>query len=338
MATEAPDATQRRLSPGDVEAIARLILRDEPIRIQPGEWWGYNPSKAILSYPRTLLAVWPPAKVLGAVCHEIAEVYHSGRAGAEVFYEFARAGEAAGVDPKAAILLMNAVNDLRVNRLYMKEFAGSRPFFAALYAEQQSLDPKDDVERRRPGSMELPHHQYLNALTHRWAGGIWPSQPQPDWPESTNRALEYTWPAVVRAFETDSLETTAAILLESVLPTYVYLYAQSQEIMKADAQTESQPAEDQSNLDISEGEKTSSDEMSRDADRGEAEDDQTPDGEREEAWVIIREPKQRDHAETDEEPTPQVKPASPIAPAKSCSLPLGGRLRGRAAPYFDFTG
>ena len=313
MEADATVATQSRLSPGEVEAITRLILRDEPIRIEPGKWWGYNPNEAILSYPRTLLAAWPSAKVLGAVCHEIAEVYHSGRAGVEVFYEFARAGEAAGVDPKAAVLLMNAVNDLRVNRLYMNEFAGSRPFFAALYADQQSLDPKDDVERRQPGSMELPHHQYLNALTHRWAGSIWPSQPKPDWPESINRALAHTWPAVVRAFETDSLETTAAILLESVLPTYVYLFAQSQEIMKADAETESQPAEEESRLDISKDPHADADDAADSAtDSNDGEDETGRDAEPEEAWVIIREPKEKRPGEEAERPPTPPKPAAPL--------------------------
>lgn len=308
--TDATEEAHKHLSPGEVEAITRLILRDEPIRIKPGTWWGYNPSQAILSYPITLLSAWPQAKVLGAICHEIAEVYHSGSSGAEVFYEFARAGEAAGVDPKAAILLMNAVNDLRVNRLYMKEFVGSRPFFAALYADQQSLDPKDDVERRRPGLAELPHHQYLNALTHSWVEAIWPGQPQPDLPEAIQQALNYTWPAVVRAFETDSLETTAAILVESVLPTYAHLFTQSREIMKADAQTESHPSEEESRQDISND--TNADDAAGGAtDSSDVEDDTGPDGEQEEAWVIIREPKERRQGEVAERPATQPKPAAP---------------------------
>ena len=316
MATGLTDTATSRLSPGEVEAIARLILRDEPIRIQPGEWWGYNPNEAILSYPRTLLAVWPAAKVLGAVCHEIAEINYSGRTGADVFYEFARAGEAAGAAPNAAILLLNAVNDLRVNRLYMSEFAGSTPFFAALYADQQSLDPKDDVGRRRPGTGSLPHHQFLDALTRRWAEELWSNQQQPDWPESIERALEYTWPAVVRAFQTDSLETTAGVLLESVLPTYVYLFAQSQEIMKSEAETESQPAEGESSRDISDDGPASSDEVGGDTGSDKEEDGPGPETEPEEAWVIIREPEERIQDEMAERTPPPTKPANPIPPGE----------------------
>ena len=307
MATGPTDTATSRLSPGEVEAIARLILRDEPIRIQPGEWWGYNPNEAILSYPRTLLAVWSAARVIGAVCHEIAEINYSGRTGADVFYEFARAGEAAGAAPNAAILLLNAVNDLRVNRLYMSEFAGSTPFFAALYADQQSLDPKDDVGRRRPGTGSLPHHQFLDALTRRWAKELWSNQQQPDWPESIERALEYTWPAVVRAFQTESLETTAGVLLESVLPTYVYLFAQSQEIMKSDAETESQPAEEESSRDISDDGPASSDEVGGDTGSDNEEDGPGPETEPEEAWVIIREPEERSQDEMAERtPPPRI--------------------------------
>ena len=312
------EAAQSRLSPGEVEAITRLILRDAPVRIQPGKWWGYNPTESVLNYPITLLSAWPSPKVLGAICHEIAEVYYSGRAGVEVFYEFARAGDAASLDPKAAILLMNAVNDLRVNRLYMRDYAGSRPFFAALYADQQSLDPKDDVDRRRPGSEELPHHQYLNAITHRWVAEIWPWQPQPDWPESIDRALEHTWPAVVRAFETDSLETTAAILLESVLPTYCYLVAQSQEIMKAEAENKTQPTEEESRQDISDDAHTDSHDSADSAsDSNDIEDDSGPEGEQEEAWVIIREPKEKRQSEMAERPATPPRPAAPLPTGES---------------------
>ena len=70
---------------------------------------GYNPTEAVLRYPRALLAAWPARKVLGAVCHEIAEISYGGSAGAEIFYEFARACEAAGVAPRAAILLLKAM-------------------------------------------------------------------------------------------------------------------------------------------------------------------------------------------------------------------------------------
>ncbi len=66
------ERAQDRFTYGEVEAIARLILRDEPIRILPGDWWAYNPSEAVLSYPRGLLSAWPADKVLGAICHEIA--------------------------------------------------------------------------------------------------------------------------------------------------------------------------------------------------------------------------------------------------------------------------
>ncbi len=327
----AAEEAQSRLSPGEVEAIARLMLRDEPIRIQPGTWWGYNPSQAILSYPATLLTAWSAARVLGAICHEIAEVYYSGPAGAEVFYEFARAGETAGVGPKAAILLLNAVNDLRVNRLYMSEFTGSRPFFAALYADQQSLDPKDDVERRPLGSAELPHHQYLNALTHRWIEGMWPSQPQPDWPEFVQRALERTWPAVTRAFETDSLETTAAILLESVLPTYAYLFEQSQEIMKADAETRSKQTEEESRQDLSrDADSDTEDSASNAKETNDGQDDSGPDAEPDEAWVIIREPKEKKPGEVAGRPPTPTKPASPP--------PIGEKVQSSARRAASWSG
>ena len=120
-------------------------------------------------------------------------------------------------------------------------------------------------------------------------------------------------PAVVRAFQTDSLETTAAILLESVLPTYVYLFAQSQEIMKADAEARSQPAEDESRRDISNDADADSDDAASSAtDSNNAEDDTGPDAEPDEAWVIIREPKEKGQGEVAERPSTPPKPANPI--------------------------
>ncbi len=303
------ERSQDRLTFGEVEAIARLILRDEPIRILPGEWWAYNPSEAVLSYPRGLLSAWPVDKVLGAICHEIAEVLYTGLAGADIFIEFARAGEAAGVGAQPAMLLLNAVNDLRVNRLYLREFGGSRPFFNALYGDEQALDPKDDVKRRQPGAAPLPHHQFIDALTCRWAQAIWPKRQTPAWPEAVSQALNRTWPAVQRAYETSSLETTAGVLLESVLPIYRQLVDLSRrQLLQEAAQPITIDDEQQSRLRPSDGDEP---DVENEAAKGYPETEgpgTIPDSGQLESWVVIsdKEPKKQDEEEKATPPAPSA--------------------------------
>src|SRR5205823_1263642 len=67
-----------RYRPSEVEAIARLLLRDRPVRLVAGEWWAYSPDSGTLVYPAHLLQEWSGLRTVGALCHEVAEALYAG--------------------------------------------------------------------------------------------------------------------------------------------------------------------------------------------------------------------------------------------------------------------
>ena len=112
--------------PSEVEAIARLILKDLPIRVAQGDWWTYRPGDGIVTYPPLFLEAWPGPRVVGALLHEVAEVLYSGPEAVSIGMDFGRKSMLYGCSITSARLLLNAVNDLRVNRLYLAAFPGEQ--------------------------------------------------------------------------------------------------------------------------------------------------------------------------------------------------------------------
>lgn len=205
------------LSPSDLEAVARLLLQDRPIRVVAGAWWSYYPERNEVAYPPNLLAEWPSVRSIGALCHEIAEVLYSGSDAVAVFRAFGDAAEAVGVERTSADLLLNAINDLRVNRLYLQAYPGARRFLAGLY-RAETLVPKTDVPGRR--GAPLPHHHFLDAITVRWAAALHGATAPAIDDDRVRRAVELSWPALSRAVESDALVDLADLVRREVLPVY----------------------------------------------------------------------------------------------------------------------
>lgn len=103
--------------PSELEVVARLLLQDRRIRVVPGAWWTYYPERGEVAYPPNLLSEWPARRSLGALCHEIAEVIFSGKEAIRIFQDFVGWAIARGCESRSAEFLLNAINDLRVNRL-----------------------------------------------------------------------------------------------------------------------------------------------------------------------------------------------------------------------------
>jgi hypothetical protein len=217
--------------PPELEAVARLLLQDEAVRVSPGTWWSYYPERAEVVYPPNLLAEWPSERSLGALCHEIAEVFYSGTDAIRVFQAFATAAEAQGCARQSALLLLNAINDLRVNRLYLRHFPGGRRYLLSVYREE-ALEPKDDLPGARGGAKRLPHHQFVDALTARWAAEVAGQTASIGVDERVQRSLARVWPAIARAIAADDLETLASTIQVDVLPVYADLLAASREELR----------------------------------------------------------------------------------------------------------
>jgi hypothetical protein len=227
-------------TPAELEAVARLLLQDARIRVVPGAWWSYFPERSEVSYPPNLLDQWPARRSLGALCHEIAEVRYSGVGAVDVFHEFAAWAAPRGCGRPSAELLLNAINDLRINRLYLEHYPGSRRYFAALY-QDATLAPKDDLRSGAAISGKLPHHAFVDGLTTRWAAGLLgvaaPGEAALD--DRVRRGLERCWPAVLRAIGAPTLELLADSLRGDVFATYrTLLEASEAEVRRAQQRAE----------------------------------------------------------------------------------------------------
>jgi len=292
--------------PAELEAVARLLLQDQRVRVVPGAWWSYYPERSEVAYPPNLLAEWPGPRSLGALCHEIAEVLFSGSAAIPLFERFVGWASARGCDPRSASLLLNAVNDLRVNRLYLEQFPGSRRYFATLY-RSLSLLPKNDLNLGRRKVGPLPHHALIDALTKRWASSLVAEPAEPITDERVRRALTRIWPSIEEAITCDDLDSLTRIVQSAIFPTF-------QELLQASLD-ELRRAEVDSGDDVQPTATASSAEDEADADRAI---ETTPgmlqgspfDEGPTESWVFIP-------PEPPQEPEDQPSPPAPAAPASN---------------------
>ena len=326
--------------PSEIEAVARLLLQDQRVRVVPGAWWSYYPERSEVAYPPNLLTEWPGPRSIGALCHEIAEVLFSGTKAIPIFESFVGWATAQGCDARSATLLLNAVNDLRVNRLYLQQFPGSHSYFATLY-RGLSLVPKNDVSLGRRKVGPLPHHVLIDGLTTRWAAELVGEPFQPLADDHVRRALNRLWPSIQDAIACNDLAELSEVVKSRIFPTYFDLLQTSlDELRRAEVEP------------VDESEPNSSVEANED----EASDDDTPDrppgmlqgspfdDEPTEAWVFIQPEQPNEPEERRTTPAPAA-PASngtahPLPPSAQGSGGItfryrrGGR-RGRTAPTYE---
>ena len=223
MATAAEEpANTGTLTPSELETVARMILGHDQLRVLPGSWWSYIPREDLITYPAQLLGEWATGRLVGAICHETAEARFTGSRGSSAVGRWLRGESQKGLSAKTAMLLVNAINDMRVNRMYLDRYPGARGFFRELYKEVPELDPKDDRAEQPPeGAGRLAHHLFVDALTDRWATEEWGDRAIPDnLPDEILRSADKAWSSVERAAACDDIEKMLDLIRKKVLPRY----------------------------------------------------------------------------------------------------------------------
>ena len=227
--------------PSELEAIARLLLRDQAVRLVAGEWWAYGPDSGTLVYPAHLLHEWSGTRAVGALVHEVAEAVHAGPDAGKAIYRFATEATRYRIEHGSALLLLNVVNDFRVNRRYLAQYPGASPFLRSLYAQGTDLHPKNDVRGRRSAERPLSHHVFLDALIGRWVEQTWPEVERPTDPRAAE-PVRRVWADVTHAAEAETMAECAE-RLRTILPLYGQLVARSREEL-AEEQRRARPEDE----------------------------------------------------------------------------------------------
>ena len=212
---------ETRLTTEQFELAGRLILNDLPVRLEAGPWWAYRPAQAVVDYPRALLSEWPPELMVAGLAHEAGEVRFTGKAGAMATARWIEHHASPAVSAAALTLLVNVVNDMRVNRLQMGRYPGIGRLFKRLYGRAVELEPMTDVSGiRDTGGVPL-HHQFLDAHIHAWTERQWPGERSaPALDSAAARAFDATLAPVRRAAACAEVSALLEELTEEVLPTY----------------------------------------------------------------------------------------------------------------------
>lgn len=209
-------------TPADVAAMLRLVLAGLPVRVREGSRWSYQPDQGVVTYPARALPGAPRDRVLGALFHEAAEVRFSGPEAARLFPLYVQRAVELGCPPAAAELLLNAVNDVRVNRLYSERFPGAAPHLARAYAVPALERAPETGEEGAAGAL---HQRFVEALVRRWAAEVLPDLPLPREEPAVRTVLDRVWPAVTAAAQQRELARCLEAAVEEVLPAYLELVA-----------------------------------------------------------------------------------------------------------------
>ena len=219
-----------RYRPSELEAIARLLLRDRLVRLVPGEWWAYSLDSGILVYPAHLLREWTGTRAIGALCHEVAEACYAGPDAANAMGRFTVEAARFGIESGSATLFLNVANDFRVNSFYLRDYPGSSTFIRSLYEVGTELHPKTDVRGRRRSAEPLTHHRFLDGLIGHWVHATWPALDRPAHALARD-AVDKVWPTVQHAATATTLIECAERLIPA-LQVYGELIARSREEME----------------------------------------------------------------------------------------------------------
>ncbi|MXW28230.1 MAG: VWA domain-containing protein [Chloroflexi bacterium] len=217
--------------PGELELATRLILGDRELAVLPGPWWAYLPEERLITYPEALTRTWSDERLVGGMCHQVAEAFYTGRRGRNRIEYWLRQQRRHGYPADSMRLLALTVNDLRVNRLYLQRRPGAGPYFSELYRVLPDLEPRSDVGAPpdSSGFLRPPHHLFLDALTTRAVNRRWPGNCEtPFTPEMIQDALDQTDRDVERAIESDDVESMLRRLTGKTARTYAGLIGEWQ--------------------------------------------------------------------------------------------------------------
>ncbi len=219
------------LAPGELELATRLILGDDEVTVLPGDGWAYLGDESLITYPEHLVSTWSDDRLIGGMCHLVAEARFTGRRGQGQIERWLRSQRRHGWPSNSMRLLVGAVNDLRVNRTYIQQRPGAEPYFAHLYQFAPSLDPRSDVAKPddASGFLRPPHHLFLDALTASWVNDRWPGICEtPFTPEMVQQALNAVRRDIERAAEADDVESMLKRLSGRAARTYAELIGEWQ--------------------------------------------------------------------------------------------------------------
>ncbi|MCY3958310.1 MAG: VWA domain-containing protein [Chloroflexi bacterium] len=228
---------ETRLTTEQFELAGRMILSDLPVRLEAGPWWAYRPAQEVVDYPRALLSEWPPELMVAGLAHEAAEVRFTGKAGAMATARWIEGHADVALSAAALTLLVNVVNDMRVNRLHMARYPGVSRLFRRLYGRGVEMEPMHDMQGiRDTGDVPL-HHQFLDAHIHAWTERQWPgSRAAPVLDRPAAAAFEATLVAVERASCRAQVSGLLDEVTDEVLPAYRSLVAAEQEARRQAAE------------------------------------------------------------------------------------------------------
>src|SRR5262249_7585303 len=184
-------------------------------------------------YPAHLLHEWSGLRAVGALCHEVAEALYAGPEAGKAIWRFGAEAARYGIQGPSALLLLNVVNDFRVNARYLAEYPGASPFLRALYAHGTELHPKNDVRGRRDAERPLSHHLFLDALIARWTRERWPDVDRPA-ANAAAGAVGRVWSDRAEATGAETLSELADRLVR-ILPAYAELVQRSREELEEEA-------------------------------------------------------------------------------------------------------
>lgn len=211
------------LNPSQLEMAARMILGHDDIHVRPGSWWSYNPQESLITYPAQLLGEWSIPRLIGAICHQTAEVRYTGIKGTNIISQWLHSQSQHGLSYKTGVLLVNTINDMRINRRYMNSYPGAHQFLKELYCEVPELHKKEDHEDLQSIGVDgRAHHFFLDALTDRWSQEEWGHAPSlyEIVPQSVRRAVDKSWPSVKRAAGSDDIEKMLDVVRGQLVSQY----------------------------------------------------------------------------------------------------------------------
>jgi len=207
-----------------VAAVARSLGRDFNLKVEPGEAWAYNLETNTLTMPLLEVLQTEPNVCVALAIHEAGH------------RQITQVVDRSFYTRESKRLLLNAVEDPRVNDWMIREYRGvERNFMTPLY---DRLFPTDETSPLLEAfERNLPHVQYVYGLIHHWAHGN-------EQPAITNEnvleALRETRPAVQRAIRTlpegmppnqqqlyTAAQQTTDVVREEIWPVYEKLVKRS---------------------------------------------------------------------------------------------------------------
>jgi hypothetical protein len=115
----------RAVTPTWIRQVSTALSRKYGVSIKPGKNWAMNIEKGTLIYVENQLQALDQDTVLGLLLHEVGHFLHSDHHWTDKNKEFK-------MDPQRMHLIVNAIEDLRINETMSRSYQGSRALIQAM--------------------------------------------------------------------------------------------------------------------------------------------------------------------------------------------------------------